>query len=165
MMPINHGRINMLPKTLILALVISQRSTFLKINSRMLIMNLLMNLLSRDLYRSTIVTTEMVAKHHQLFRKRHNFKNQSQNQEPSKKEMFLHLSSEGIMIEEIFQSEQTIKTHFPSQYGRFQSNLLTTITTYQFSSTEQDRNMILTEHLQFWVLTTFLTKEVTKYCQ
>ena len=111
---INLGRTITLPKILILALVISQRSTFQKRNSRMLIMNLLMNSPSRDLYRSTLVTTEMVAKHHQLFRKRHNFKNQSQNQEPSKKEMFLHLSSEGIMIEEIFQSELTIKTHFPN---------------------------------------------------
>ena len=108
---------------------------------------------------------ETEEKLHQLYRKKHNSKNQFLNQVLSKKEIFLPQNSEGTMIEVTFLSELITKTLFPNLSGKYQSNPLTITTTFLFSSTEQDKNTIHTDHLQSLEHTISQTKEVTKFCQ
>lgn len=162
---INHGRTILLLKILIHALETFLRSISPNKNSKMCIMNLLMNSHYLDLFLSTTVIMEMEVKHLPLSRKNANFKSQSLSLEHTKKEMCQLHSSGDIMIEEIFQLELTIKTLCQSQSGKFQWKLLIIIITYQFSSMELDKNMTLTEHLQFWEHTTFSTKEAIKFYQ
>ena len=112
--PISLGRINMPPKIHILPLEIFLKSIYLKKNLKMPLINLFtsLHILARLL--SILKLKVWEEKVPALCRKSLNFKNLSPNQEPFRKDKFLHQSLEGIMTEETYQSELTIKTPNPN---------------------------------------------------
>ena len=159
----NHGRTITHPKTHIPPLVISQKNIYPKRNSKMSLTNQFMNLHYPVPLANTPDITATEEKLQAPFRRKVSSKNLYQNQEPSRKEIFLLLNSDGTMIEVIFPLELTIRTLFRNSSGKSQSNPLTIIIICLFSLMEPERSMTLIVPLQFWELMISWRKVAIKF--
>ena len=128
-------------------------------------MSLSMRIPFLDLFLSTPENKGMEAEVPAPLRKNLSSKNLALNQELSRREISLHLSSEDTMTEVTSPSEWTTKTHSPNWSGKYQWNLWTTTTTFPYSSTEQGKKLTLTEVLPSWESMICLTRAATRYCQ
>lgn len=71
---------------------------------------------------------------------------------PSKREMCLYQSLEGIMTEVIYPSELIIRVQAPNSHGKYHLTHSTIIIIYQFSLTDADKKLIPIVRLQLWEL-------------
>jgi len=129
---INHGKMTMHPKILIVLLEIFQRNTCQKTRWRRQSTSQFMSWLYQDLFQSTpryMVTEEIPPA---PYKKRNNFKSQCLNQELFKSEKCLSPNFDDIMIEGIFQLKLITKTHFQSWCGKCQWKVWTIITIFPY---------------------------------
>lgn len=122
---INHsspGKINMHPRTPILPLETSLKSTCRKIRSKRPGMNKSTKLPCLVLWPNTPNRMESEAEPPVLSRKRFNSKSLPQNLELLKKDKWPHQNSVDTMTAETYQLESTIKTPYPNWHGKWQSS-------------------------------------------
>ena len=128
-------------------------------------MNLSMKIPFLDLFLNIPENMEMEVEVLAPLRKNLNSKNLFLNQELSRREISLPLSSEDTTTEVTFPSEWIIKTHFPSWSGKYQRNLWTITTTCLYSSMEPGKKLTPTEVLPSLESMICSTKVATRYCQ
>ena len=162
---ISHGKISMPQKTLTLLLVISRKTICPNRKPNKKSITPTMSWRCRDLCKSMTDPKETEATAPQPSKERKPLKTHLQKVELSKKERCRSQTLEGTTIEEIYQLELIIKVRSPNWSGRFQLNLLTTITTYPSFSTAAERKSTLTAHSQSWAHTIYWTKEAAKFFQ
>ncbi len=149
----------------IVPLVISQKSTYQRKDSKIPNMSQSMKLHSQDHLPNIQKLKASVEEVQALLKKNQSFKNQFPNLGLSKREAFNPQNFVDIMIEAIYLLESITKTPFQNLFGKCQSSHQTIIIICQYLLMELDKNSIHIAPLPYQALTTFLRREETKYCQ